>query len=85
MKREVEAAKRESEKLRKRIERLRKKKSEKQKAKSTTEGDGSRIAKKLAIQRKERVVDFLCRDENSHLLPGRKESQKTKTNNRVVC
>ncbi|XP_049421729.1 uncharacterized protein LOC125882102 [Epinephelus fuscoguttatus] len=83
MKREVEAAKRESEKLRKRIEILKKMKPEKQKAKST---EGNRSSP-VAIQRKERVVDFLCRDENSRLLPGRKDTvtkNKNKQQRRVL-
>jgi len=70
IKREVESAKKDSEKLRKHIERLKKKKSDKQKAISN-EGDRS---SPVAMQRKERVVDFLCRDENSRLLPGRKDT-----------
>ena len=52
-------------------------------AKSTTEENRSRSAKKLAKQRRERVVDFLCHDENSRLLPGSKDTvtkkQKQKT------
>lgn len=75
---EVEAAKIESEKL-KQIERLKKMKPEEQKAKSTESSP-------VAIQRKDRVVDFLCQNENSRLLPGRKDTvtKKTKTNRRVL-
>lgn len=77
------AAKKQSDKLRKRIERLKKMKPEKQKAKST-KGDRS---SPVAIQRKERVVDFLCRDENSRLLAGRKDTvtkNKNKQQRRVL-
>ena len=82
MKREVESAKRESEKLRKRIERLKKMKPEKQKA-IFNEGDRT---SPVAMQ-KEKVVDFLCRDENSRLLPGRKDTvtkNKKKQQRRVL-
>lgn len=56
--------------------RLKKSKPEKQKAKSTEE-DGS---SPVAIQRKERVINFLCPDENSRLLPGRKDTVTKKKN-----
>ncbi len=33
-----------------------------------------RVAKKLVTVKKERVIEFLCRDENSRLLPGKKDT-----------
>lgn len=82
MKREMDAAKRETEKLRKRIERLKKNRSKKQNEKPTTKANRSMAAKK-----KEKVADFLCRDENSRLLPGRKDTvtkNKNKQQRRVL-
>ena len=80
MKREMEAAKKETERFRKRLERLSKNRTKSQEnAKSTTQG--KRGAKKLSVHRKEKVVEFLCRDENSRLLPGKKDTV-TKDKNR---
>ena len=86
MKREMEAARKETERFRKRLERLRQNRTRSQgNAKSTTQG--KRGAKKLAVDRKEKVVEFLCRDENSRLLPGKKDTvtkNKNKQQRRVL-
>ena len=79
MKSEMEVAKKLSEKLRKCLERLRAKDSMTQKAKCNPEGN--RSGKKLAIQRKEKVADFLC---DAYCKGERTRSQKTKSNNSGV-
>lgn len=68
LKRQLAATKQTSEKLRKSLERLKKGK------KTVSERNNPRGTKKLALERKEEVVKFLCRDENSRLLPGKKDT-----------
>lgn len=84
MRKEMEAAKSEAGKLRKQIKRLMKtSKKEKCPAKENT----LKRAKKVSKQRKENVINFLCRDENSRLLAGKKDTitkNKTKRQRRVL-
>ncbi|KAA0712540.1 hypothetical protein E1301_Tti019064 [Triplophysa tibetana] len=81
LKRQLAATKQTSEKLRKSLERLKKGK------KTVSERNKPRGTKKLALERKEEVVKFLCRDENSRLLPGKKDTitkNKNKQQRRVL-
>lgn len=81
LKRQLAATKQTSEKLRKSLERLKKGK------KTVSERNKPMGTKKLALERKEEVVKFLCRDENSRLLPGKKDTitkNKNKQQRRVL-
>lgn len=89
LKRQLALSNKKNEKLRKRLQRV-----NKTRVVHVNEKRKSRGAKKFAAVKKAQVTHFLCRDENSRLLPGKKdtvtkkrESSKkslTKTNERVT-
>lgn len=84
IKKEVARLERELEMARKKCEILRKRQSRLQAKKKTvmvSEIYKQRRAKKLSAERKESVIKFLCRDENSRILP-RKKDTVTKNKNK---
>ena len=56
-------------KLQRKLEKLPEKKGQK-----VSEGNKKRDKKKIAEEKRERVVSFLCRDENSRMLSGKKDT-----------
>lgn len=80
---QLATARRRSENMRRNQNRLKKQKEKK----TVSETNKPRAAKKVAAVKKEWVIKFLCRDENSRLLAGKKDTitkNKQKVQRRVL-
>ena len=83
VKKELTVAKTKAEKLQRKLERQKKERKEQK----VSEKNKQRDKKKISEKRKEHVVRYLCRDESSRMLPGKKDTvtkNKTKKQRRVL-